>query len=185
MSKESIDQVSERKNANTGKKRNSMRKIDTHKHTLQLNLIQKVTHQLIGELKLDKLLSKTVHLVRDSFDYYGVMLMMLDPKSQYLNLHTIAGGYTSILPNDLCIRIGEGMIGQAAASGETQLSGDITQNIHYVRKAKEVTQSELSIPIKTGDTVIAVLDLQSDKPDAFDENTGRQYRSRYQERRFS
>jgi len=169
MTEESIDRVSGYSNADAGKKRSGIRKIDTHKHTSQLDLINKVAHQLIGELELEKLLSETVHLVRDSFDYYGVMLLMLNSETQYLNLHTIAGGYTNILPSDLCMRIGEGMIGQAAASGETQLSGDITQNSHYVCKAKEVTRSELSIPIKSNDTVIAVLDLQSDQPDAFDE----------------
>ena len=169
MTEGSIDRISGRRNADAGKKRRGIWKIDTHKHTSQLELIHKVAHQLIGELKLEKLLSETVHLVRDSFDYYGVMLLMLNSETQFLNLQTIAGGYTGIFPSDLCIRVGEGMIGQAAASGEIQLSGDITQNPHYVRKAKEVTQSELSVPIKSGDTVIAVLDLQSDKPDAFDE----------------
>jgi len=165
----SIDRISGRRNADAGKKRRGLWKIDTHKHTSQLELIHKVAHQLIGELKLEKLLSETVRLVCDSFDYYGVMLLMLNSETQCLTLQTIAGGYKGIFPSDLCIRVREGMIGQAAASGEIQLSGDITQNPHYVSKAKEVTQSELSVPIKSGDTVIAVLDLQSDKADAFDE----------------
>ena len=165
----SVDRVSGRRNADAGKKQIDNWEIETHRHTSQLELIHKVTRQLIGELKLEKLLSETVDLVRDSFDYYGVMLLMLNSETQCLNLHTISGGYTSVLPSNLCIRVGEGMIGQAAASGKTQLSGDVTQNPHYVCKAKEVAQSELSIPIKSGDTVIAVLDLQSDKPDAFDE----------------
>jgi len=169
MTEESINRVSGRRNADAEKKQSRIWKIDTHKHTSQLELIHKVAHQLIGGLELEKLLSETVHLVRDSFDYYGVMLLMLNSETQCLNLQTIAGGYTDIFPSDLCIRVGEGMIGQAAASGEIQLSGDITQNPHYVRKAKEVTQSELSVPIKSDDTVIAVLDLQSDQPDAFDE----------------
>ena len=118
----SIDRVSGRRNAGAGKKQSSIRKIDTHKHTSQLNLIQKVTHQLIGELKLEKLLSETVDLVRNSFDYYGVMLLMLNSETQCLNLHTITGGYTSVLPSNLYIRVGEGMIGQAAAVPGSELA---------------------------------------------------------------
>jgi len=84
-------------------------------------------------------------------------------------MQSIAGGYANLFPKDLWLVIGEGMIGHAAASGKTQLSGDVSKHPHYVRKAKEETKSELVVPIKSAQKVIAVLDLQSDEFDAFDE----------------
>jgi signal transduction histidine kinase/ActR/RegA family two-component response regulator len=61
------------------------------------------------------------------------------------------------------------MIGHAAATGETQVSGDVSQDTRYVHLGKEKTRSELAVAIKSGQTVIGVLDLQSDRLDAFDE----------------
>ena len=46
------------------------------------------------------------------------------------------------------------MIGRAAETGKTQVSGDVTSDPNYVKKAEEVTLSELSIPIKSGKRVI-------------------------------
>ncbi len=87
-----------------------------------------------------------------------------------LRMQSIAGAYVGILPPDISLAIGEGMIGYAALSGETQLSNDVSTDPHYVRKATENTKSELAVPIKSGDRVIGVLDLQDDELGAFDQS---------------
>lgn len=135
----------------------------------QLRLIYEVGHYVSGELQLESLASKIVNAVQNSFNYYGVMLFLVDEKTKCLTMQSIAGGYAGILPRDLRIKKGQGMIGNAGATGETQISGDVTKNPYYFRKAKEQTNSELSVPIKKGHEVIAVLDIQSDQFDAFDE----------------
>ncbi len=68
------------------------------------------------------------------------------------------------------INFGRGMIGMAAASGKTQISGDVEKNPYYFRKAEEKTKSELSVPLIKDDKVIGVLDLQSMSDNAFDES---------------
>ncbi len=135
----------------------------------QAALAYEVGQRVSAKLEPDELLSEIVTAVRDAFDYYGVMMLLLDDKAEYLTLQSIAGGYINIFPEDLRLAVGEGMIGYAAASGETQVSGDVSKDPHYVRKAKEETKSELAVPIKSGQKVIGVLDLQSNEFDAFDE----------------
>jgi len=135
----------------------------------QAALTNDVARRVSSELDLDSLLSEIVTAIRDVFDYYGVMLLLLDDDGRHLTLRSIAGAYVSTFPADLALAIGEGMIGHAAQTGATQLSRDITQNPHYVRKAQETTRSELAVPIKSGQNTIGVLDLQSDKRDAFDD----------------
>ncbi|MCP4540973.1 MAG: PAS domain S-box protein [Chloroflexi bacterium] len=136
----------------------------------QTALIYEVGQRVSGELELEALLLEIVTAVRDAFDYYNASLLLLDKKTQYLTLQSIAGGYAnSAQSTDLKIPIGQGMIGYAAATVETQVSGDVSQNPHYVRTADGRTRSELSAPIKSGQKVIGVLDLQSINLHAFDE----------------
>lgn len=142
---------------------------ETQRRAAQATLIYEVGHRVSSKLELEALLSEIVTAICSAFDYYGVLLLMLDEKNARLTLQSIAGGYADTFPQNLCIDIGEGMIGYAAATGETQISGDVSQNPHYVRKVQEETRSELSVPIKSRSKVIAVLDLQSDELDAFDE----------------
>ena len=81
--------------------------------------------------------------IRDAFDYYGVMLLLPDESGKKFILQSIAGGYAGVFPADLTIKYGEGMIGQAAQTRKTQITGDVTKNPDYVKKAEEVTKSEL------------------------------------------
>ncbi len=134
----------------------------------QATLVYEVGQRVSGELELEALLSEIVTAVRDAFDYYSVMMFLLESDDQ-LVLQSIAGGYTDVFSNGLTLNINEGMVGQAAASGKTQVSGDVSQNPHFVRKAEETTKSELAAPIKSGQKVIGVLDLQSNDLDTFDE----------------
>ncbi|MBM3144368.1 MAG: GAF domain-containing protein [Chloroflexi bacterium] len=142
---------------------------DAQRRATQAMLIYEVGRRVSSKLELDELLSTVVTSIHEAFDYYGVMLLLLDESAEHLTLQSIAGGYRDIFPRDLQIALGEGMIGVAAARGEVQISGDVSQNPHYVRKANEITNSELAIPIKIKEGVIGVLDLQSTEYDAFDE----------------
>ncbi len=135
----------------------------------QAMLGYEVGQRVSSKLELDELLSEIVTAVRDAFDYYGVMILLVDEEAQCLTMQSIAGGYADIFPKDLYHAIGEGMTGYAVASGKTQVSGNVSKDPHYVREADEETKSELAVPIKKGQKVSGVLDIQSDEFDAFDE----------------
>ena len=143
-------------------------KEEAQRRVAQVELVHEVTNRINSELALKALFSEIVTSVYDAFDYYGVMLLLVDEETERLTMQSIAGGYADIFPKDLWLAKGEGMIGYAAATGETQLSGDVTKHPHFVRKAEEETKSELAVPIKSGQEVIGVLDLQSIQFDAFD-----------------
>ena len=136
----------------------------------QAELINKVGQRVSSELKLDVLLSEVVNSVRNAFDYYGVMLLLMDEKAESLNLISIAGGYSEVFSKNLSIEVGRGMIGRAAETGKTQVSEDVSKNEYYIKKSNEITKSEISVPIKDKQQdVIGVLDIQSDKLCQFSE----------------
>ena len=68
-----------------------------------------------------------------------------------------------------CIRIavGRGVCGAAAASGESQLVADVHAFPGHIACDAD-SRSELVVPIKRGDAVIAVIDLDSPTPARFD-----------------
>jgi GAF domain-containing protein/two-component sensor histidine kinase len=142
---------------------------ETERRATQARLIYEVGQHVSSELEPDTLLSTIVSAVRDAFDYHNVILLLLDEEANRLVMQSIAGAYTDILPSDLSLAVREGMIGYAAATGVTQISNDVSTDPHYVRKTEEDTQSELAVPIKSGQKVIGVLDLQEDNLDAFDQ----------------
>ncbi len=142
---------------------------ETQRRGAQSALIYNVGRRVSSELALGDLLNAIVNAVHEAFDYPSVMLLLVDKERQVLALQSIAGDYADIFPSDLHVSIGEGMTGYAAATGETQISGNVGTDPYYFRKWEERTNSELSVPIRSGSEIIGVLDMQSDKFDAFDQ----------------
>jgi two-component system sensor histidine kinase/response regulator len=136
----------------------------------QFALLYDVGRQLSGQLELKELLDVTVQSVRDSFDYYGVMLLLHENDSRVLTLKAISGGYVGLFPLDMTIEFGRGMIGTAASTRKSRMSGDVDRDPNYIRRGDEATRSELAVPLIKGDKVIGVLDLQSVHHDAFDKS---------------
>jgi signal transduction histidine kinase len=62
----------------------------------------------------------------------------------------------------------EGITGWVAGAGEPLLISDVSQDPRYVWMQGSNTRSELTVPIKVKGQVIGVLDIQSDRLNAFD-----------------
>ncbi|MGA9349743.1 MAG: GAF domain-containing protein [Anaerolineae bacterium] len=76
------------------------------------------------------------------------------------------------LESDKCI----GITGRAVKIGRSQLVGDVTQNPDYIAYDPE-TRSELAVPIKVGEEVIGVLNVEHPNHNAFDEDDRRDLES--------
>jgi PAS domain S-box-containing protein len=139
------------------------------RHSASQNaLLYDVGRRLSEELGLEELLSAIVNTVFHTFNYYGVMLLLNENGDESLSLHAIAGAYVGTFPEDFKTPFGEGIIGRAASTGLTQICNDVSLDPDYFRAAHEITQSELSVPIKSKEKIIGVLDVQSDQLNAFD-----------------
>jgi transcriptional regulator with GAF, ATPase, and Fis domain len=64
------------------------------------------------------------------------------------------------------MKLGEGNVGYVAKSRRMKVSGDVSCDKQYVKVFAE-TRSELVAPIKIGAHVIGVIDMESDRLNAF------------------
>jgi sigma-B regulation protein RsbU (phosphoserine phosphatase) len=80
----------------------------------------------------------------------------------------VTRGYDPSMESDLKLKIGQGLIGWVAKTGQPVIVPDVRQDSRYVT-ARVTTRSEMVVPIASGDRVIGVFNLESDLPDAFRE----------------
>jgi L-methionine (R)-S-oxide reductase len=64
------------------------------------------------------------------------------------------------------IPIGQGICGAAAASGRTEIVGDVNADDRYLACFVS-TRSEIVVPISFGGKVVGEIDIDSDEPSAF------------------
>ena len=146
----------------------------------QLNLVREVSAQIANVLDLDQLASRVTQLIQETFHYYYVAIFTLQPDSTSLLFRSSAMPKAPPKAKQkenrnpiiaLEVEVGQGLIGQAAASGERMLVNDVKEDTRYrfIDSLPE-TRSEVAIPLKLGEHVLGVLDVQSDQPNAFHPN---------------
>lgn len=140
----------------------------------QLNLVSEVSAQIANVLQVDELASRVTELIQRTFHYYYVAIFTLRNNSTSLRFRSSA-----MAPRPgkrkakvaLEVELGQGLIGQAAAEGVRIIVDDVRQDprYHFVDSLPE-TRSEVVLPLKIGERVLGVLDIQSDQLHAFHPN---------------
>jgi GAF domain-containing protein len=102
----------------------------------------------------------------------AALIWQLVPDLNWAGFYRAIGGELVLGPfcgKPACIRIpfGQGVCGKAAASGESQLVGDVRAFSGHIACDAD-SRSELVVPIKRGGTIIAVIDLDAPRENRFD-----------------
>jgi len=138
-----------------------------------LSLIADVSRQVLSILEPQALLDYAVEALCNRFGYYYVDLFLTDPTGEYVVFQAGSRRDYAVRwqAEGLRFRIGqEGIIGHVAATGQGYIANDVQQDPYYVAdKLLTGTRAELAVPIRVGERLLGVLDLNSDQPDAFDE----------------
>ncbi|MFQ6100379.1 MAG: GAF domain-containing protein [Anaerolineae bacterium] len=139
----------------------------------QLSAVAEVSRAVASILDLDTLLDRVVRLIREQFGYPFVHLLTVDPARGQIVYRAGSGPRGKVLQEEgLVCRLEdpEAIVPWVACHGETVLVNDLSRESHY--RPSEFSEaealSELAVPLVFGDKVLGVLDVQSDRPDAFD-----------------
>jgi len=143
-----------------------------HQRVSQLSLLSKISAQITAELDTNKILEQGATLVKSGFGYQHVGLFFPNKEQTVLVLHSQASIDPYTYPAGHHLQFGEGMVGTAAKLGTTLLTNNVAIEPNYVNLYPNTisSQSELSIPIRIGKTLLGILDIQSLELNAFDEN---------------
>ncbi len=140
------------------------------KQATYLTVAAEVARVATNTQSLEDLLNQAAQLVLDKFGFYHIGIFLLDEQKEYAILRaspTEAG--LEMLARRHKLRIGQvGIVGNVAATGLSRIALDTNQDTTYFdNPLLPHTRSEVALPLKTGNTLIGVLDVQSDKPEAF------------------
>lgn len=140
----------------------------------QLNLVREVSTQIASVLQVDELARRVTELIQKTFNYYYVAIFTLQPGTSSLRFRSSATAPRKRRKKAalaLEVEMGQGLIGEAAASGERIIASDVRADAHYRHFAPlPETRSEAAIPLKIENRVLGVLDVQSDRLAAFHPN---------------
>ena len=139
---------------------------------IQLALLNDIGSKIAAVLDLTSVLDRAARLVQEVFGYHHVALFTVDREQGELVMRAKSGAFTDLYPPEHRLGLGQGMVGWVALHGEKLLANDVSMEPRYVNLYPGVvpTQAELSVPIRMGEEIVGVLDVQSPQPNAFDDN---------------
>ncbi|MEM9488973.1 MAG: diguanylate cyclase [Myxococcota bacterium] len=113
-----------------------------------------------------ELLQRIVGYITDTFPVAAASILMLDENGQYFDLEISSGPLELRPPGVEQWTIDIGVAGRCARTGQPQLVVDVTADADYVPGHDSVC-SEFLVPIRYGERVLGVLNLESTESDMF------------------
>ena len=141
--------------------------------TAQLSASAEVARAASSILNPHELLQATVDLIRERFGHYyaGVFLVDEEGRSAVLRAGTGEAGQT-MLSRGHKFEVGsQSMVGWVCANRQARIALDVGQDaVRFANPLLPDTRSEIALPLQAGGRILGVLDVQSERQAAFDEN---------------
>lgn len=146
---------------------------DLENQTFRLRVAAEIARDAASARDLRGLLAQAAELIWHRFSYYHTGIFLLDNDNEYAVLvasPTEAG--KKMIENDHKLRVGAmGIVGRVAATGEARVTLNTGADAVYFNNPHlPHTNSEMALPLKVENRVIGVLDVQSDQPEAFNDD---------------
>ncbi len=146
---------------------------EAHRRALHLETASFLGQRMTALLDVGTLLSEMVKLIRDKFGYDHVHIMLVDKEANEIVLKEASGpGAEALKRQGLRLQIGQaGITSWVAQTGEMFLCNDVASEPRYLpADLVPGVRAELAVPLRAENRVIGVLDVQSERRDAFDKD---------------
>src|SRR3989338_7724338 len=138
----------------------------------ELYLLYTLSKNLNLSLQLNSLFDKTINLLKDSLKIDDFCFMLIDEECNELKIWK-ANNVTYEAAKDITFKIGEGISGIVAQTGESILIQDVSKDerfLYYKGKLPDIG-SFMSIPLRLSDgRIIGVLNIHKREVNAFHKN---------------
>lgn len=162
-----------RSNAAVLEERVASRTRDLESQTDKLRIAAQIARDAASAKDLDSLLARSTTILQDRFELYHTGIFLMDQKREYAVLTaspTEAG--KQMMADNYKLRMGDAdLVAQVAASGEPIITLGSDIEPHAVKNPLlPNTRSEMVLPLMVEGNLIGVLDVQSEKPQAFNQD---------------
>jgi sigma-B regulation protein RsbU (phosphoserine phosphatase) len=123
--------------------------------------------EITSVLNLNDLLHKVPQLISRLSTFQAFAVYLLDPKGEELSI-AYSVGYPEDLARTLKVKMGEGLVGAAAALGQSVLVNDVHADPRYV-EAVPGSRAEVVAPFRRQGRIIGALNMLSDTPGQYTE----------------
>ncbi len=136
----------------------------------QLRTVAEIARDIGAALSVQEVLDKAVDLIKERFGFYHVSVFLLDPEGLYATVQASTGPVGEVMKRSgHRLAVGSAsVVGQAAERGEPVVINDAERSpIHRPNPLLPQTRAEAALPLRVGNRVIGVLDVQSTQKYAF------------------
>jgi len=150
----------------TESKEMEKRILEANRHLLALNAIASTVSQ---SMSLDIILNSALDKVLDLIEAEVGGILLLDEKTQTLSYQVHRGLSDQFVEGASSLALGEGIAGQVAECGETLVVDDISRDPRITRPVvtEEGLKAFVSVPLKSKERIVGVLNIASRKPRSF------------------
>jgi len=139
---------------------------EAKQEAMERQLLYEVGKKLSSTLNIDEVLKLILDSLRKVVGFDGGAVFLIDEiKNEVSTVYS--EGYEQANEEYLRLKIGQGLVGWVAKTGEAVIVPDVTKDERYV-KARPETKSEIVAPIKIDGRLIGVLNLESNKEVVYD-----------------
>ena len=138
----------------------------------QFEALAQVTQSITSIRDLQELLPHIATVISDNFGFYHVGIFLIDEINEYAVLSaTNSEGGRRMLDRKHRLRVGEqGIVGMVTITGEPRIAMDVGADAVFFNNPElPNTHSEMALPLKSGESIIGALDVQSTATEAFTE----------------
>ncbi len=140
----------------------------------KLRMLLDITKTISRSTDVDQVLNLVMDTLSTLLPYDAAGIYLIEENTEgndpYIFKSKVIRGYDiSFELIEPRLRMGEGLIGFAAQTGQPVIAPDVRDDPRYY-EARSLTRSEMVVPIISNEHVIGVFDLESNELDAYDED---------------
>ncbi len=143
---------------------------ESRQRALEVQTAAEIARDISHAIHLDELLQKAVDLIPQRLNFYHAAIFLLDASRQYAVVRE-GTGEVGLKMKRMGHRLAVGSkstVGYASGRGEMLVINDTQADAtHRPNPLLPDTRAEAAIPLKVGERIIGVLDVQSTEPYAF------------------
>lgn len=132
----------------------------------ETNALYRISQGLVAAIDPEQLMNDVVELLKENFGYYHVQIYVADPESGDFYVRAGSGEIgRKLVEMKHHLAVGEGFVGYTAETGMPFFTNTVEDSVSFVANPLlPETKSELAVPIKVGNRMLGLLDVQQKPP---------------------